>query len=108
MDLGNLPHLRTSGLSLSERWTQAWSASECELPRGEGQDHRLLCSQGSGGGHARRGGRLARNAAILLTPVPQSRLIWTAVKSSKCISKPKKEGLVDTIFKSPSFTNGSK
>src|ERR1035438_9184473 len=28
--------------------------------------------------------------------------------SSKCISKPKKEGLVDPIFKSPFFTNGSK
>ena len=62
--LGNLPHLRTSGLSLSGRWTQAWSASECELPRGEGQDHWLLCSQWSGGGHARRSGRLAKNAAM--------------------------------------------
>ncbi len=62
--LGNLPHLRTSGLPLSGRWTQAWSASECELPRGEGQDHWLLCSQGSGGGYTRRGGRLATNPAI--------------------------------------------
>ena len=63
--LGNLPHLRTSGLPLSGRWTQAWSASECELPRGERQDHRLLCSQSSRGGHARRRRRLATNAAML-------------------------------------------
>ena len=32
----NLPHLRKPGLPLPERRAQAWSASECELPRGEG------------------------------------------------------------------------
>jgi hypothetical protein len=32
--------------------------------RGEKGSHRLLCSQGSGGGDARRGGRLATNAAM--------------------------------------------
>ncbi len=33
-----------------------WSASECELPRGMklGNDHRLLCSQRSRGGHAQK------------------------------------------------------
>ena len=34
--IGNLPHLRTSGLPLPRRRTQAWSASERELPWGEG------------------------------------------------------------------------
>jgi hypothetical protein len=57
-----------AGLPLSGRWTQAWSASECELPRGEGEDHGLLCSQGSRGGHERRSRGLATDATVFTRP----------------------------------------
>src|ERR1039457_2832182 len=49
--------------------------------------------------------RLVKGSSITVFGLKSA---MTLYKSSKCISKPKKEGLVDTIFKSPSFTNGFK
>src|SRR5438874_5582483 len=62
--VGNLPHLRTPGLSLPNGRTQAWSAPEYQLPWGEGQDHRLLRSERGGGSYAGRSRRLAKTAGV--------------------------------------------
>ena len=53
-----------AGCHCQRRWIQAWSASEYQLPWGEGQDHRLLCSQRGGGSYAGRSSRLAKTAGV--------------------------------------------
>ena len=47
-----------------ERRTQAWSAPEYQLPRGEGQDDRLLCSARGRASYSRRCGCMAKAAGV--------------------------------------------
>jgi len=62
--IGNLSNLVTSGLPLPGRRTQAWSASECELPRGKGKTTGYYVPKGAQAA-TRQGVELAKNAATL-------------------------------------------